>query len=495
MEASNTKGAHRWKKKTSLHTPRSALLTVIATSSILFLFFYFRRFFVIPSELPLSRIYPAFSTLRCGSSSKEKFLWYAPHSGFSNQLAEFKNALLMASILNRTLVVPPILDHHAVALGSCPKFRVLSPPDLRFAVWNHSVELLRNCRYVSMADIVDISVTVSGSALSVVDFRDFVHEWCGVKPDHLCSRDQKAQPSLLQRLNECGSFLSGKYGNLDSCLYAVDEDCRTAVWTYQKDSEEGSLDSFQPDEKLKKKKEIAFVRRRRDVYKTLGPGSFPGSSKILAFGSLFTSPYKGSESHIDIHEAPNDKRIDSFVKKIKYLPFVPEIHRAGKTFVDNRIKAPFLCAQLRLLDGQFKNHWRATFQELKHRLESLKQTGPNSVHVFLMTDLPMSNWTGSYLGDIAKDSRIKLFVLEKNDNLVTKTAGSILNANHGMMFRSFSKHSINVQENMKSQSLPDVLLYIEETICSCASLGFVGTTGSTIAESIELMRKFDICKS
>lgn len=148
MEAANFRGTHRWKKRSSLHSPRSALLTLLFFSSLILLFFYFRRV-VSPSQLPLSRNSQSFLLQLCGSSSRGKFIWYAPHSGFSNQLSEFRNALLMASILNRTLVVPPILDHHAVALGSCPKFRVLSPPDLRFAVWNHSVELLRDCRQVN----------------------------------------------------------------------------------------------------------------------------------------------------------------------------------------------------------------------------------------------------------------------------------------------------------------------------------------------------------
>ncbi|XP_019194686.1 PREDICTED: uncharacterized protein LOC109188452 [Ipomoea nil] len=494
MEGANFRGTHRWKKRSSVQSPRSALLTLLIFSSFIILFFYFRRF-VSPTQLPLSRNSPSFLLQRCGSSSRGKFIWYAPHSGFSNQLSEFKNALLMASILNRTLIVPPILDHHAVALGSCPKFRVLSPPDLRFAVWNHSIELLRDCRYVSMADIIDLSAIVSASAVSVVDFRVFVSEWCGVNLDHFCTGNQNAQSSMLQRLNECGSLLSGKSGNLNSCLYALEEDCRTTVWTYQKDGEDGALDSFQPDEELKKKKRIAFVRRRRDVYKTLGLGSAVDSAKVLAFGSLFTSPYKGSESHIDIHEAPNDKRIASFIKRIEFLPFVPEILDAGKNFVLKTIKAPFLCAQLRLLDGQFKNHWKATFQELKHKLESLKQTGPNPIHVFLMTDLPMSNWSGSYLGDITKDSGIKLFVLKEDDELVRETARNVVKAGNGMKVGSDSKYSIKIRENQHAQTLPDVLLYIEETVCSCASLGFVGTSGSTIAASIELMRKFDICNS
>ncbi|KAM2698351.1 hypothetical protein EV1_037363 [Malus domestica] len=44
---------------------------------------------------------------KCPSLGGEKFLWYAPHSGFSNQLSEFKNALLMAAILNRTMLILP----------------------------------------------------------------------------------------------------------------------------------------------------------------------------------------------------------------------------------------------------------------------------------------------------------------------------------------------------------------------------------------------------
>lgn len=88
-------------------------------------------------------------SLQCTSQALalgEKFLWYAPHSGSSNQISEFKNAILMAGILNRTLVVPPILDHHAVVLGSCPKFRVVDPMDIRVSVWDHAIELIQGGR-------------------------------------------------------------------------------------------------------------------------------------------------------------------------------------------------------------------------------------------------------------------------------------------------------------------------------------------------------------
>ncbi|KAF8380539.1 hypothetical protein HHK36_028026 [Tetracentron sinense] len=409
----------------------------------------------------------------------------------------------MAAILNRTLIVPPVLDHHAVALGSCPKFRVSSPKDLRMSVWNHAIELLQNrrqkkkihsksfvtpnCRYVSMADIVDISSL--SSMVQTIDFRVFASVWCGINRDLSCFDDLGIESSLFDSLRQCGSLLSGLNGNVDRCLYALDEDCRTRVWTYQQNDEDGALDSFQPDEQLQKKKKIPYVRIRRDVFKALGPGSEAEFATVLAFGSLFTAPYKGSELYLDIHDAPRDQNVQSLIRKIEFLPFFHEIMSAGKEFVVEKINAPFLCAQLRLLDGQFKNHWKATFSGLKQKVESLRQKGFLPVHIFVMTDLPEANWTGSYLEELARDSdSYKLYNLREGDELVVRHAKKLMAAGHGMVSGS-SPRSLNPVSKMKSACvpgiLPDILLYIEETVCSCASLGFVGTAGSTIAESIE----------
>ncbi|KAL4627600.1 hypothetical protein ACB092_05G177100 [Castanea dentata] len=400
----------------------------------------------------------------------------------------------MAAILNRTLIVPPVLDHHAVALGSCPKFRVSDPNKIRVDVWNHVVELLRTGRYVSMADIIDISSLVSSSVIQTIDFRVFASLWCGVK-DFDCFNESNERSSLFDSLKQYGSLLSGLNGNVDKCVHAVGEDCRTTVWTYQIGEKDGVLDSFQPDEKLKRKKKISYVRRRRDVYQTLGPSSAAESATLLAFGSLFTSPYRGSELYIDIHEAPRDQRIQSLIKKIEFLHFVPEILSAGKEFADKNINAHFLCAQLRLLDGQFKNHWKATFLSLKQKVESLGQS-PLPIHIFVMTDLPKGNWTGSYLGDLASDSRhFKLHFLGEEDELVIKTSKKVVAAKHSLRFAFVPESMGGLKKHCPSERLPDVLLFIEEAVCSCASLGFVGTVGSTIAESVELMRKFGTCAS
>lgn len=341
-----------------------------------------------------------------------------------------------------------------------------------------------------MADIIDLSPLVSTSAVTFMDFRVFVSKWCHINLNMVCSADSSS--SFLQKLNECGLSLAGYDGNVDGCFYASQDDCRTTVWTYQTDND-GDLDSFQADDELKKKRKVSFVRKRKDVYKALGPSSSAESATVLAFGSLFTASYKGSESHIDIHKTPGDPRIQLLIQKIEFLPFVSEILNAGKKFALQRIKAPFLCAQLRLLDGQFKNHWKGTFLGMKQKLDWLKQKGSLPIHVFVMTDLPQLNWTGSYLGDLAKDSdTFKLFVLSEEDEIVAQTSKKLVNARHDLRLQSVN--NLNGREQRcTALTLPDILLYMEETICSCATLGFIGTAGSTIAESIDLMRKNSIC--
>ncbi|KAL0956208.1 hypothetical protein HGRIS_002365 [Hohenbuehelia grisea] len=46
--------------------------------------------------------------LRERNNSSEKFLAYLPHSGFHNQRIAFENALVLAHLLNRTLLAPPV---------------------------------------------------------------------------------------------------------------------------------------------------------------------------------------------------------------------------------------------------------------------------------------------------------------------------------------------------------------------------------------------------
>ncbi|THG20684.1 hypothetical protein TEA_018162 [Camellia sinensis var. sinensis] len=113
-----------------------------------------------------------------------------------------------------------------------------------------------------------------------------------------------------------------------------------------------------------------------------------------------------------------------------------------------------------------------------------------------MTDLPQGNWTGSYLEDLSRDSdAFKLHVLREKDELVTRTAKNLAASGNEMKFGFLPESLDRMKKNLHPPYLPDMLLYIEEAVCSCASLGFVGTAGSTIAESIELMRTHGVCSS
>ena len=49
-----------------------------------------------------------------------RYLSYAPHSGFGDQMWALLNALALAANLSRTLILPPILKHYDSFKGFCP---------------------------------------------------------------------------------------------------------------------------------------------------------------------------------------------------------------------------------------------------------------------------------------------------------------------------------------------------------------------------------------
>ncbi|ONK73545.1 uncharacterized protein A4U43_C04F32740 [Asparagus officinalis] len=206
----------RWRKRSQRNKPLLFSISLLFLLSLLLLLLL-----LLVSSKTLTSLIP-FSPKTLAPKSKnpcetlalagERFLWYAPHSGFSNQLSELRNAILISAILNRTLVVPPVLDHHAVALGSCPKFRVKGPAELRAAVWDHIMQLAEERRYVSMADIIDLS-SITSSKVRIIDFRVFASLWCGLNMGNACFGSLccaiSGDGSLSTNSSPCRSLLSG----------------------------------------------------------------------------------------------------------------------------------------------------------------------------------------------------------------------------------------------------------------------------------------------
>ena len=62
---------------------------------------------------------------------------------------------------------------------------------------------------------------------------------------------------------------------------------------------------------------------------------------------------------------------------------------------------------------------------VKTKVRTFETNGPtSSSYIFVMTDLPLANWTGSYLAHLARDlDAFKFFVLRKEDELVERTNG------------------------------------------------------------------------
>jgi hypothetical protein len=64
--------------------------------------------------LPVPRVVEHASSTAVSRSQdcSEKYLSYLPHSGFHNQRIAFEHALVISHILNRTLLIPPVLCNY-----------------------------------------------------------------------------------------------------------------------------------------------------------------------------------------------------------------------------------------------------------------------------------------------------------------------------------------------------------------------------------------------
>ncbi|KAG0572360.1 hypothetical protein KC19_VG088500 [Ceratodon purpureus] len=471
----------------------------------------------------------------------DKFMYYAPHSGLNNQIMELRNALTIAKILNRTLIVPPVLDHHATRLGSCPKRRVLRPHRLRALAWTKFFDLITNSRYTSIADIVDIS-SITPSKVKTIDLRIFLALWCGIDIKASCGgilcKEFAEEVFVWQEYEACIRLLNpSPQTEQNPCVLGVDNDCTSTVWTMNPksfnertkaveallESPKRSLEVAAGDNK--NSHEFHNVRRRAlftkrmpfgwkaekantskirllNILSTMGPNSSAGNFFVLAFGSMFSTGYKNVQSHIDIKTPSGDKDLDDLIHSLQVLPFSSDIVAAGKDYILDEIAQPFYCAQLRLLDGQFKNHWNATLQNLKAQLISYKSAhnSRNSIPMFVMTDLPSENWTKTNLKELLDPrNSYQVHKIGNRNDLIQLASRRVLTAESGFLV-GYGSDVVTESRHHQVQpppfdKIPHVELAMEEVVCSCARLGFSGTHGSTIANIIRDLRSRDICVS
>lgn len=371
--------------------------------------------------------------------------------------------------------------------------------------------------------------------VKTIDLRIFLALWCGVDIKDSCGGTlckEFAEGVFVWREYEaCVRLLNpAPQTEKSCCVFSVDNDCISTIWTINpKSSNEITIaaDSLHKEstkrsskvaagkmiESHKLRRQALFAERIPSEWKaekvntseinllnigsSLGRNSSAGNYSVLAFGSMFSTSYRNVQSYIDIKTPSGDKDLDDLILSLKVLPFSSDIVAAGKTYILEEIAQPFYCAQLRLLDGQFKNHWSATFQNLKAELTSYNSAhrSSNPTSIFVMTDLPSNNWTRTDLKQLL-DSRnsYHLHKIDTRNDLIQLASRRVLTAESGFLVGSGSDVSKHYQvQPLMSDKIPHVELAMEEIVCSCARLGFSGTHGSTIADRITDLRATDIC--
>ncbi|CAI5477432.1 unnamed protein product [Closterium sp. Yama58-4] len=109
----------------------------------------------------------------------EKFMWFASHGGFGNQVIQLVWGLRLAGLLNRTLIIPPKLSHFAKSsgIGRCDR-NPTKPDRTRHDAWGHYSDMMRGGKgYVSMADILDFK-TLPPALIRTIDLRHFAARFC-----------------------------------------------------------------------------------------------------------------------------------------------------------------------------------------------------------------------------------------------------------------------------------------------------------------------------
>ena len=201
----------------------------------------------------------------------KRYLLYASHSGFGNQELSLRRALLLAYVLNRTLVLPPLLQQSDLSFGP-PEVRCSNPnwqrrmQDNAETIYRRKMSGGADDTYEALESIYDFGA-LQGLGMRVVDFATFRHAGGGSSSDVApvgCAKEDRYTGRRLQKLLaklyddaelRMGSvyFLKAELRGLrsaDSCFDAV---ARSVL----------SLPMTVPVARLQRRRPGALVRRTR----------------------------------------------------------------------------------------------------------------------------------------------------------------------------------------------------------------------------------------
>jgi len=280
----------------------------------------------------------------------EKFLAYLPHSGFHNQRIAFENSLLLARLLNRTLLAPPI------RLASTPLHY------LNFDALYHTLALsnklgLRHCSQVPLHIPLP---------LECADYSEYTHiSWNWL----MNLTEVKRQQRIFQRWNMTHAWIQDRLGVTDADTLTIKD---SSIYQYR--FLDTIADVSPPDHKFL---ESLYI-----------PHLATCTKRLIQVGTLFGSSRLRLKDRTNVSWRSTIRQSMSFSN--------PMLVDAARSIAQS-LGFQYLGIHLRVTDGQFrtlrKRNVRTVWQNVMHvlkyspeQVESLERIFHNQSKVTALAD-------------------------------------------------------------------------------------------------------------
>ena len=280
----------------------------------------------------------------------EKFLAYLPHSGFHNQRIAFENSLVLARLLNRTLLAPPI--------------RLATKPlhYLKFDALYHTIALsnklgLRHCSQVPLHIPLP---------LECADYSEYTH----ISWDWLMNLTEvKRRQRIFQRWNMTHAWIQDRLGVTDADTLTIKD---SSIYQYR--FLDTTADVSPPDHKFIESLYISHLAAC--------------TKRLIQVGTLFGS------SRLRLKNKANVSLRSTIRQSMNFSN--PMLVDAARSIAQS-LGFQYIGVHLRVTDGQFrtlrKHNVRMVWQNVMHvlkyspeQVESLERIFHNQSKVTALAD-------------------------------------------------------------------------------------------------------------
>ncbi|CAO3615049.1 unnamed protein product [Cunninghamella blakesleeana] len=296
---------------------------------------------------------------------EKKYLTYLPHSGLSNQRIELQNALIMAAILNRTLIIPPAF------LGNVYN-------------WNHRKVLMDLYEWLTLPKEFDQLCPdhhLNSTLKKKKDLSSYVYS----SKCHHYYKIGMIQWSELHDLEPLSSFISFQYMDSISLDYILSELGLKKKKERKDQEEEKDLyiynDTFRYDwrifeDETKRKEKLDIKtnyvlgggrRKRKEYYQIMNWEQWKQRpEKLLYLGSVFgSSRLNMQETH---HLELKKRIIDVFHYRLDTL-----LGQTVQTIINDYLggKKHYLGTHFRMQDKTFRQYTQKQIQAYHQSIQNL----------------------------------------------------------------------------------------------------------------------------